>query len=175
MKRIPAIGAAAVLAVAIVAIDQIVKWAAMGIIGPNPQDVDVWLFNDWLGLSYVENRGVAFGLLDGASETTLAMAAVVVLGVVAAFVWEHRSSPLTLFAGAAIVGGAIGNVIDRIRYGYVRDFFAIGPWPSFNVADAAITVGVVLAVLGTLRMEHNNEIKPTHSNVGRRTIMDSSE
>ena len=105
------------------------------------------LLDDWLRLSYVRNSGVAFGLGAGrglpfAAITVLALGLVLVL----AFQDRSRTWARSLALGL-IVGGALGNLIDRVRWGSVIDFLDFGYrtnwWPVFNAADAAITVGVV--------------------------------
>jgi signal peptidase II len=137
----------------IVALDQIVKWAVDRNFGPDGGHQERWLVDDWLGLSYVKNSGVAFGLLGGSSTLALVIAAIATLAVIGVFTWLHRSSGLVVIGGAMIAAGAIGNLVDRIRLGYVRDFFAVGPWPAFNVADSALTVGVAIAILGMLQTD----------------------
>jgi signal peptidase II len=109
------------------------------------------LIGDYLRLTYVENRGAAFGLLQ--NQTLLFVAVgVIVIGVIAA---SHRH---LLSAGFSVhlalglqLGGAIGNLVDRVRQGYVVDFFDFGYhsnwWPVFNIADSAIVVGVGLLAL----------------------------
>lgn len=144
---------ATAIAVVIVALDQIVKWAVDRNLGPDAGHQERWLVDDWLGLSYVKNSGVAFGLLDGSSTLALVIAAIATLAVIGVFTWLHRSSGLVVIGGAMIAAGAIGNLVDRIRLGYVRDFFAVGPWPAFNVADSALTVGVAIAILGMLQTD----------------------
>jgi len=109
-----------------------------------------------LNLTFVRNTGVTFGLLTGYGAWSHLVLAAVALAVVAALgVWLRRAES-ALVAGSlgAIAGGAIGNVIDRLRYGSVVDFIDahIGAWHwyVFNVADAAIVCGVALLVLENL-------------------------
>lgn len=137
----------------IVALDQLVKWVIGREIGSGTGRSGRWLAGDWLGLSYLKNTGIAFGFLEGASTIALIAAALATLAVIGSFVWIHRESTSVSIAGAIIIGGAIGNLVDRVRLGYVRDVFVVGPWPTFNVADSAITVGVFLALLGVLRTD----------------------
>jgi signal peptidase II len=142
-------------AAGIVLSDQIVKAVIVRQIGPGSATHERWLRDDWLGLSYAENSGVAFGMLQGHSTLLLAAATLAVLAAIGFYLYAHRRSAGVWFAGALIAGGAIGNVIDRIRLGYVRDFFSVGPWPQFNVADAAITIGVIIALFSTMKEEQN--------------------
>ena len=108
-----------------------------------------------LDLTMVWNRGVTFGLLTGSGWTSALILAALALAIVAALaVWLRRTDSLpTAIALGAIAGGAVGNVLDRLRYGAVVDFIrahAFGwSWYVFNVGDAAIVCGVVaLALLG---------------------------
>jgi signal peptidase II len=109
-----------------------------------------------LNLTFVRNSGVTFGLLNGSGTWSYLVLAAVALAVVAALgVWLRRAeSPLVAVSLGAIAGGAIGNVIDRLRFGSVVDFidFHLGDWHwyVFNVADAAIVCGVAALVLENL-------------------------
>lgn len=106
-----------------------------------------------LNLTWVENRGITFGLLRGDGATSaIILAAVALAVVVALLVWLRRAErALVAVALGSIAGGAVGNVLDRLRLGYVVDFIhahAFGwSWYVFNVADAAIVCGVAALVL----------------------------
>ncbi|MEK7829247.1 MAG: signal peptidase II [Deltaproteobacteria bacterium] len=108
------------------------------------------LFN----ITYIRNPGAAFGIFRGVSETFrtifltgISFAAMIIIF----FVYRNTKGAASRIAFSLIAGGAVGNLIDRIRFGEVIDFldFYIGRyhWPAFNVADSAITVGVFIAVL----------------------------
>jgi signal peptidase II len=113
-----------------------------------------------LSLTYVRNYGGAFGMLSDANlPYQAALFSLVSFGAflaIVAYAWRlpavHRLPQLGL---AVIMGGAVGNLIDRARLGYVIDFvdayWGTHHWPAFNVADSAITVGVTLLVLDVLR------------------------
>lgn len=113
------------------------------------------LFN----LTYLTNTGAAFGMLAGVKSVWRQVffigVAVVALGVLA-FSYQQFRSQGRIFAHAIglIAGGAVGNLIDRLRFGAVVDFldfyFGTYHWPAFNVADSAITVGVGLFILGSI-------------------------
>jgi lipoprotein signal peptidase len=106
-----------------------------------------------LNLTWVENRGVTFGLLRGDGPwSAIILAAVALAVVVALLVWLRRAERgLVAVALGSIAGGAVGNVLDRLRLGYVVDFIhahAFGwSWYVFNVADAAIVCGVAALVI----------------------------
>lgn len=112
-----------------------------------------------LDLTYVRNRGMAFGLFGGIEASWLRWALIgVALGAVA-IIWSYarqeRSDLKVSIAFGAILGGALGNLVDRVRIGYVVDFVLAhwGPheWPAFNVADSAITIGGIVLFLTLAR------------------------
>jgi signal peptidase II len=141
------------LAGAIVALDQITKLIALARL---PLGVPVPLIDGLLSLTLVLNPGLAFGLLGTISPTwrwvvaALSLVALAVLARVALRVLPTGGWPGRLAIGL-IFGGAVGNLIDRARFGAVVDFVDVywrgWHWPAFNVADSAITVGVALLAL----------------------------
>lgn len=115
----------------------------------------------FLNLTYVRNTGVAFSLLNHQSRLLfIAIGLLIALAIVVWLLRSSRRSRLMAAALALILGGALGNVIDRVRLGYVVDFIdfhvANWHWPAFNVADSAVTVGAVLLVLLALKSEQTN-------------------
>lgn len=120
-------------------------------------------------LTYVQNRGAAFGILSDADlpyqSVLFAVISIVALGAIAVYAWRLPiSSRLPRAALALIMGGAIGNLLDRMRLGYVIDYVDVywgrHHWPAFNVADSAISVGVALLVLDILRSPQPDSAKP---------------
>lgn len=108
------------------------------------------LAGELLELRHVHNRGIAFGLFSGAGS--IVVAGTLIVGILL-FVFLLRVEPedrLTILGGAFITGGALGNLVDRVQLGYVVDFIHLPNWPTFNVADIWITVGVVLVLLAQL-------------------------
>ena len=103
-----------------------------------------------LHLTYVQNTGAAFGLFRGHTEWFIVFS----VAVAAWIIRELRQGPAqnwrTACALALILGGAMGNLIDRLRYGYVVDFIDVRIWPVFNIADSAITVGVTWLLIHAL-------------------------
>ena len=155
--KIPRIALAAYgFAILIVVIDQLTKaWVLSGLDLRELGRVPVWppIFN----LTWVENRGVSFGLFgDGSARWMLSGFSVVVAGVLAW--WALKADRRLLVSSIGLImGGAIGNVIDRIRFGFVVDFLdfsgtGVFPW-VFNIADSAITIGVILLILDSLLSE----------------------
>jgi signal peptidase II len=118
---------------------------------------EIVLIKDYLDLQYAENCGGAWGLLHGASETVRRpFFLLVTIGAIAFIVHLYRTMEpgqrLMKWALPLVLGGAIGNLVDRVRLGYVVDFIHAHVklrfhWPTFNVADIAITVGIGLMVL----------------------------
>ncbi|MDD4802543.1 MAG: signal peptidase II [Syntrophomonas sp.] len=109
-----------------------------------------------LSLSYVHNRGAAFGILQGGWWLFLVIAFCVIAAMVFLNV-KFSLRPSLQYMTGLVVGGSLGNVIDRWLYGAVRDFISIGWWPVFNVADMAIVSGGALLMLYILlndNLEH---------------------
>jgi signal peptidase II len=99
-------------------------------------------------LVHVRNRGIAFGLLDGRSILLTALT-IGALALLVTYFALHSTRPLLWLATGLLLGGALGNLIDRVRDDAVTDFIDLPLWPAFNVADLAITAGVV-ALLAAL-------------------------
>ena len=89
-----------------------------------------------------QNSGIAFSLFTG-SEVAVIVVAAIVLAAVLTYFALHRERRWMWLACGLIVGGALGNLIDRLRVGMVTDFIKLPDWPAFNLADASITVGVL--------------------------------
>ena len=135
---------------AIVAVDQLVKWIFLSRFIPGERLEVTGFFN----LVLVFNKGAAFSFLAGApgwQTPVLAAVAIVASVVVAVLILKNTNKKLFCCGLALILGGAVGNLIDRLRFGHVVDFLdvhALGwHWPAFNVADSAITVGAVVLIL----------------------------
>jgi len=122
--------------IAVVLLDQFSKW----IVRINFNINDSVNLIKTLNLTYITNTGSAFGILKGANSY-LIFFSLIVLGLIM-FYWDKIASKEKIFF-ALIVGGIIGNLIDRISYGYVVDFIAFTFWPAFNAADSALTIGIV--------------------------------
>jgi signal peptidase II len=103
-----------------------------------------------LGLTLSHNRGVAFGIAGGAGAG-LVLVSVGALGVIAYLFARSTAKPWMWVAVGLLAGGALGNLADRVRADAVTDYVDVGSWPAFNLADVAITCGVVLLVLLFLR------------------------
>ena len=138
------------LGAAVVVADQLVKLAILASFAPGALHPVTGFFN----LVLVFNRGAAFSFLAGAAgwqTPVLALFAVIACVVVGFFILKTPEKRLQCIGLASILGGALGNLIDRLRFGHVVDFLdfhALGwHWPAFNVADSAITVGAALLII----------------------------
>lgn len=131
----------------IIVVDQLVKALMVMWIGPDAGRHSADLLGGFLSFEYVENTGAAFGIMTSATGTLAVVSLLIAMGGLYMMWREHRSEPLAALAIAFIVGGAIGNVIDRIFRGYVVDFVAVGSFPRFNIADSSITIGVLLLLV----------------------------
>ncbi len=133
---------AALVLAAVLAVDQLTKALARGGLRRGEEDPVL----PGLKLVHVRNEGVAFGLDPGGGRTLLiALIALALLGLVLYFA-RHQAKPLIWLPVGLLVGGALGNIVDRIRDGGVTDFLKIPLWPAFNIADVAITFGVIALV-----------------------------
>src|SRR5690242_16692943 len=139
------------LAAIVVVSDQLTKRVMEDRLRDKPS---IPIVDDILRLTYVQNRGAAFGLLQD-QTAFFVLVGILVIGVIAAsYRYLPRSGFLLHLALGLQLGGAIGNLVDRVRQGYVVDFVDFGYranwWPVFNVADSAIVVGVALLALNAL-------------------------
>lgn len=137
---------AGILCAVVVAADQAVKARIEAKLFPGEQ-VDVL---GPLGLTLSHNKGVAFGLAGGAG-LGLVLVTAAALALIAYVFSRDPAKPGLWVAVGLLAGGALGNLIDRLVAGEVTDYIDIGSWPAFNLADIAITAGVVLMVLIYLR------------------------
>ncbi len=143
------------LALAVFAIDQLTKWLMTGPLGL--REVGQIVLLPIFQFTYTENAGVSLGLLTAETETArwllVALTGAIAAGVA---VWIAReANRWDVLALGLVLGGALGNITDRIRFGYVVDFLDLHfgdfrPFMVFNVADAAITCGVVLLLARSL-------------------------
>jgi signal peptidase II len=140
-------------ALVLLVLDQLTKWVALDLLDLGAQPIVVTPF---LNLVMVWNRGVSFGMLDSVGTLAPWLLSALALAVVAGLLfWLRRSEHALMAIGLGLViGGALGNVIDRVRYGAVIDFLdfhvAGWHWPAFNLADAGICVGAGLIVVDGL-------------------------
>lgn len=140
------------LALGILALDQLAKVVVGAVLPPN-ESIPLCL---GVRLRIVHNTGGAFGLFPDQGALFTAFSAAVAVGLWVALGWG-RLFGRTAAGAALILAGAVGNLIDRLRLGYVLDFIELPHWPVFNLADAAIVIGVVLLGWGILRAGRRGE------------------
>ncbi|MCA1688452.1 MAG: signal peptidase II, partial [Actinobacteria bacterium] len=137
------------LALAVFILDQGLKALVEGAMSPGES---ISVIPGFLSITHIRNDGGAFGILGG-SQTVLLIGSVVAVGVVFWMLLTGRPSRLTTLACGLILGGAAGNLLDRLSTGEVTDYVHFSFWYVFNAADAAITVGVAALLLTALRPE----------------------
>ena len=111
-------------------------------------------------LTHGRNTGAAFGIFQGHNSTLTILVITVAILILIYFFFIHDRYPflytrLNTISLGLILGGVIGNLIDRIHLGYVTDFINIGPWPDFNLADSSGVVGIIIFTFSTLRVSRN--------------------
>lgn len=151
-----------VIAMLVVIADQVTKWGIIHWLDLYDKEV----ITSFINLTHQQNSGAAFSFLAGATgwqRWFFVVLATAVSAVIVVWLWRIRTEgPLVLMAGLSLVlGGAVGNLIDRARLGYVTDFIQVwfGNWafPSFNVADSAISVGAALLIIDALFLSGKKE------------------
>ncbi len=143
------------LIVVIVALDQWSKWAiktSFNLYQSKP------VIQDLLHFTYVTNDGMAFGLSFPGGKHVLLIMTILLTGFIVGFLWKEKNGhPLIKYGLALILGGAIGNLIDRLLYGKVVDFLdlMIGNfhWYIFNIADSSVTIGMILFIIHSVYIE----------------------
>ena len=143
------------IAVIIFIFDQVTKWVVTNVFQLRQrQTIEVLPIFD---LKWIENRGVSMGFLTAGSELERWLLVALTVGLailVTVWLWREKRRD-DVIALALVLGGALGNILDRVRFGYVVDFADlhfgdIHPFLVFNVADAAITIGILLLLLRAL-------------------------
>jgi signal peptidase II len=142
LRRLALMRAAAVLVV-VVGLDQLSKHTIATSIRP---DQSITVLPKVLHLVHVRNTGVAFGFLSGGGALVYALTGAALVALLA-YLLARPARPWLWLPTGMLIGGAIGNLIDRVGRGSVIDFIKLPDWPAFNLADTAITVGVIVLVL----------------------------
>lgn len=140
------------IAVGVLIADAISKILVVRQLGPDADRHSVEIVPGWVEVTYSENDGVAFGLLQGSSTIVwIAVFAALLLGAWFIATSMNEASTLLTIGLALSAGGALGNIANRLFSGHVVDFITLWQWPSFNVADAALTVGLLTIVFDQFR------------------------
>jgi signal peptidase II len=132
---------AALVAAIVIALDQLTKAIVRAKID-YLEDIDLFL---GIQLTHTHNTGVAFSQLSGGGPLVVIIA-IVALAALLGFFFTHLKTRWVWLPTGMLLGGALGNLIDRIRLGWVTDFIDFPYWPAFNVADIAVTCGVIVLV-----------------------------
>jgi signal peptidase II len=135
---------------ATLALDQLSKWVVLRELGPDGSRDVVEIIPGVLRFIFVRNTGSAFGLFQGGAEWLKIVAVIAVILLAIYYVRQASKDWVLALALGLQVGGALGNIIDRFRHGYVVDWIDVSRWPTFNIADSGITVGVILLMYALL-------------------------
>ena len=163
-KRGMSLMAVGALVLSVFTLDQLTKFVASRDLAPLGS---VEVFPSFFSLTFVKNKGAAFGMFAGLPspwrEVSLGVVSIIALGfVLHMLITESRNKVLPRLALSLILGGACGNLLDRVRFGSVVDFldFYLGDlhWPAFNIADSSICIGVILLLWSMSRA--NGEKSP---------------
>lgn len=127
-----------------------------------PEGTQVWAPWDWLlpyaRIVHITNTGVAFGMFQGMWYIFAVLSSLVSLAIILYFPRVPREDWVLRFSMSMMLGGAVGNLIDRVaRNGQVTDFISVGDFPVWNVADASVTVGVIILILGMWVQENQQK------------------
>jgi signal peptidase II len=151
--------------------DQAVKFIMIGPLAlQSRRQIHIASFFD---LTWAENRGVSMGFLEANSDAQrwlLVALTALIAGVVAVWMWREKLRGDVL-ALAMVLGGALGNIVDRVRYGYVVDyadlhFGTFRPFWIFNLADACITIGVLILLARAFLIRERDDVHPASSGNG---------
>ncbi len=143
------------VAAIVVVLDQITKALVIRAFGPSEAGNSKEIIPRLLDFRHDENTGAAFSLFQGRS-TTLLLIGVIVIGVL---IYYYRAlpqgRPVLRLAVGGVLGGAVGNIIDRVRLGHVTDWIHLTHYPTFNVADSCITIGMFTLAISLLFIDRS--------------------
>ncbi len=154
------------VAVAVLALDQLSKAAVMRYLAPQVPWNPIEPLRSIVTLTYVTNTGAAFGLFPQLGNLYVVVALVIVAALLIFYRRLALSHRLMQVCLGMQLGGAIGNLTDRLRFGYVRDFVDFKIWPVFNVADSCIVIGVLILAFLLLREPEEGQLRHSEPNQG---------
>ncbi|HZX21571.1 MAG TPA: signal peptidase II [Clostridia bacterium] len=138
-----------ILIITILVLDQLSKILALKYLAPAGS---IPIIKNVFHLTYVENRGAAFGILQN-QKLFFVIFALLALGFIWFYAYNNRLNKVMVYGLGLVVGGVIGNLIDRVRLGFVVDYLHIMNFPVFNIADSAVVIGVIL--IGIFLLKHD--------------------
>ncbi len=149
----------------VVLLDQWTKSLVKSAIPVGASIVPPTFLGDFLQILHWKNTGAAFGIFQNANLILMILGILIII-VLTSYYFLMKDDNLLIRIGLSLaIGGAIGNLIDRVTQGYVTDFISLGHFPIFNVGDSAVTVGVGLMVLALL-LETNHKKPLSEENTG---------
>lgn len=145
-----------ILSIIFVLLDQASKYSVI-----NYLNKDIEVINNFFYLIYTKNNGAAFSILTG-KRLFLILITVLIIGLIIYYLKKNKiSGKMNILAFSLIIGGSLGNLIDRIARGFVVDFISVKifnyNFPVFNIADLLICTGVFLLLIESIRKEHSND------------------
>lgn len=136
-------------------------------------ETEIVIIPDFLKLMYMENDGAAYGILGGQTWLLILVTLVFVIGFTLYYIFNHSTSLLYNFGIGFIISGALGNFVDRICLGYVRDFVSFKFFNFvFNLADVFITIGVICFAIFTIKELIRESREAKGKNIGNDTLSD---
>jgi len=164
-RLVRARGALLLIGFVVIAVDQWSKAVVRSAVPLNTSWNPLPWLEPFVTMTHIQNTGAAFGLLRNMGGLFV----VVALGVIGVIVVFYRQlaaeSSLLCVAFGLILGGATGNLIDRLILGYVTDFIDVRWWPVFNVADSAVVIGAILLAYYALFLDRHSEAAPVEDGV----------
>lgn len=140
------------LTLVVILLDMVSKYIVSRLLIVNES---VMIIKNFFNITYVRNTGAAFSIFSGNTFFVMVISFMIIIGIILYISKNKPSNKIEKISYSLILGGAIGNFIDRIIYGYVRDFIEIDifgwDYPIFNLADVFVVVGVILLVIATWR------------------------
>lgn len=140
------------LTLVVILLDMVSKYIVSKLLIVNES---VMIIKNFFNITYVRNTGAAFSIFSGNTFLVMVISFMIIMGIILYISKNKPSNKIEKISYSLILGGAIGNFIDRIIYGYVRDFIEIDifgwDYPIFNLADVFVVVGVILLVIATWR------------------------
>ena len=135
-----------ILTLFIISLDQISKYIVIQNLklGESVPNSGIFRF------THAQNTGTAFSLFQNQTDILTIVSFVAIVLIIFIYLSIEKPSNYIYLSYGLLFGGAFGNLIDRIRLGYVTDFFDVGFWPIFNIADSAITIGIILMIFNNL-------------------------